>query len=978
MHQETSGYKYWAFISYSHQDRKWGDWLHKTLETYRVPRRLVGMASRDGTVPKRIFPVFRDREELPTSSDLGANLREALQQSRYLIVVCSPRSAVSRWVNEEIRAFKSCGTEDRVLCLIVDGEPNATDKPELGLSECFPETIRWRMDSQGVLTHERMEPIAADARPGLDGKAKARLKLIAGMLGVSYDELWQREKRRTIWKRVQVLVGAACLLATVSGVWQWQEHKKVAQARQSLIERYTEQGRQELLAANPMRALPYLSEAYSLGERRPALRFLLAQAMRPLDIQSLSVVDKENRIGEAKFSSDGKHFLTLHADKSVKVWELETGKASVVLGGKAAPVDMFDVSPDGRRVLTSHRNTATVWDSETGKVLFTLTGHELDIKSLTFSPDGRRIATASVDNTARIWDASNGTLLTTLAGHQATVLWVRFSPDASRLITTSVDETAKIWDIQTGKQIVSFDGSEETLVKGFFSPDGKRVATYTKGHRILVWDSSSGKLITTVGNSNRILFVLFGYPDAEIAVVSTDETNTVKIVNALNQRVLATFKGHVGQVVGASISKDRTRIVTASWDKTAKVWDLSGRLLFSFEKLGSFSPLEENILSASFSPDDRRVMTLNWGGKLTIWNAISGEPLIAGDASQEPLRLAFFSGDGSRIVTTSLYAFQVWNPRDRSLLKTFESKDVAVMNLFFTPDARRMAVATGDGNVVLWDSATGKAIATFPGTEGHFSSDGQRVLVTANNNGATIYDTANGSSILSFGDRDARVFAAALSPDGRRAVTISTDKTAKVWDVTKGKALFTLKQDAELGWRAVFSSDGERIVTVERDVVRIWNANNGKLLTSLIGHSFAVLHVEFSRDGQRIVTAGGDGLAKVWDVASGKLLANLECGSNFVNSVSFNPDGSLVLTASSDRGVIIWETATARALARIDGHIAAFSADGTQLLALSKTATLRDSHLEARSAEEIADIVKQSNPWRLADGRLVLAGSVRH
>src|ERR1043166_6542262 len=120
-------FKYWAFLSYSHRDAKWGDWLHKALETYRVPRRLVGKVSRDGAVPERVYPVFRDREELPVSADLGANINEALGESRYLIVICSPQSAQSRWVNEEIKTFKKLGRDDRILALIVDGAPNASD-----------------------------------------------------------------------------------------------------------------------------------------------------------------------------------------------------------------------------------------------------------------------------------------------------------------------------------------------------------------------------------------------------------------------------------------------------------------------------------------------------------------------------------------------------------------------------------------------------------------------------------------------------------------------------------------------------------------------------------------------------------------------------------------------------------------------------------------------------------------------------------
>jgi len=124
--------KYWAFLSYSHADKKWGDWLHKALETYRVPRRLVGKESREGKIPRRLFPIFRDREELPVSADLGANITEALRQSRYLIVICSPQAAKSVWVNEEVIRFKKLRRENLILGLIIAGEPKKGCEKYLG------------------------------------------------------------------------------------------------------------------------------------------------------------------------------------------------------------------------------------------------------------------------------------------------------------------------------------------------------------------------------------------------------------------------------------------------------------------------------------------------------------------------------------------------------------------------------------------------------------------------------------------------------------------------------------------------------------------------------------------------------------------------------------------------------------------------------------------------------------------------------
>ncbi len=211
---QAGEFKYWAFISYSHADEDWARWLHESLETYRVPRRLVGRKNAYGTVPQRAFPIFRDRDELPGSFDLGGNLQDALKRSRILIVICSPRSAASHWVNEEIKQFKALGREDRVLCLIVDGEPNASDKPDLGLLECFPPALRFRVSADAQLTDERTEPIAADARTGRDGRANAKLKVLAGILGVGYDELRQREQMRQ--RRRRLRIGATVLASLLA------------------------------------------------------------------------------------------------------------------------------------------------------------------------------------------------------------------------------------------------------------------------------------------------------------------------------------------------------------------------------------------------------------------------------------------------------------------------------------------------------------------------------------------------------------------------------------------------------------------------------------------------------------------------------------------------------------------------------------------------------------------------------------------
>lgn len=212
------GGKYWAFLSYSHRDAKWAGWLHKALESYRPPKQLIGTRTERGPVPARLSPIFRDREELASATDLGTSINEALSRSLCQIVICSPSAARSRWVNEEILAFKRLGREDRIFCVIVDGEPNASDDPSQLQHECFPPALRYRLGADGALSSIRTEPIAADAREGKDGRSNAKLKLIAGLLGVGYDALRQRELRRRQGRLFAIASAATAGMVITSGL----------------------------------------------------------------------------------------------------------------------------------------------------------------------------------------------------------------------------------------------------------------------------------------------------------------------------------------------------------------------------------------------------------------------------------------------------------------------------------------------------------------------------------------------------------------------------------------------------------------------------------------------------------------------------------------------------------------------------------------------------------------------------------------
>lgn len=180
---------YKAFISYNHADARWAKWIHRALEGYRLPTRLL---AEHGLASNRLHPIFRDRDELSTSSSLSDVIQTALRASENLIVVCSPAAAKSRWVNEEINTFKALGRGGRIFCLIVDGDDGTYFPPALAADE----------------------PLGVDVRPNADGKQNAKLKIIAGMLGISFGVLKDREQRR----RARFFATAAAASIVIAGV----------------------------------------------------------------------------------------------------------------------------------------------------------------------------------------------------------------------------------------------------------------------------------------------------------------------------------------------------------------------------------------------------------------------------------------------------------------------------------------------------------------------------------------------------------------------------------------------------------------------------------------------------------------------------------------------------------------------------------------------------------------------------------------
>ncbi|HEY1123809.1 MAG TPA: toll/interleukin-1 receptor domain-containing protein, partial [Haloferula sp.] len=211
--------RYRAFLSYATQDTADAVKLHRYLERYILPRELVGRPGRDGPIPRRLFPIFRDREELPLSSDIGRALKEALDASSVLVVLCSRNSAHSLWVNEEIKHFKSLGRSDRIIAVILDGRPNA---PAEDREECLPAELR-RASPDSLVA----EPLWGNLQAQGAERRAVLLKLVAAIAGVGHDAIARRDQARR--RRKQTVWAVISLLFVLAAIGWW-DHVRVKSA----------------------------------------------------------------------------------------------------------------------------------------------------------------------------------------------------------------------------------------------------------------------------------------------------------------------------------------------------------------------------------------------------------------------------------------------------------------------------------------------------------------------------------------------------------------------------------------------------------------------------------------------------------------------------------------------------------------------------------------------------------------------------
>ncbi|HKD41644.1 MAG TPA: protein kinase [Myxococcaceae bacterium] len=457
---------------------------------------------------------------------------------------------------------------------------------------------------------------------------------------------------------------------------------------------------------------------------------------------------------------------------------------------------------------------------------------------------------------------------------------------------------------------------------------------------------------------------------------------------------------HSDYVREAHFSPDGKRIVTASFDKTAKLWDAATAKLIATLKH------ETKVFSARFNADGTRIVTASGDGAVRIWDGLTGAPIgaIAADAGsvcsiEVGPRFAEVFGDfnpnGTSIATFRGNAAQIWDAQRLELVATLRGHTEPILCLIFHPDGKSLFTSASDGTIKKWDDRgrlvfsvnvlTGADVLRRRVSSLSISASGARLASVGWEGTGQVWNAKSGQLTSGMRDSDVFLYSVALSPDGKYVVTAGDARAAKIWNADTGEMIRSLEGHTSAVRSVAYSSNGETLLTASADgTARLWSSSDNVPRMSLVGHVDNVSTAEFSPDLKRIVTASNDGTAKVWDAGKSFRLKSI-ADPDLLSFADWSSDGNRILTVHYDGKIKLRDMATDRVLfeSEIDAReidwLGGWSPDETQIIVPTKE---RTSLLEFPSGKTI--VLLDSHDKRVLsaqfspDSQLLATGSADH
>ena len=382
----TGQYTNIAFISYSHNDRKWANWLHKKLEYYKLPSHIL---KQHPNLEFSYSPrhVFKDTTDL-SAGLLNNAIKQNLNSSKYLIVVCSPQSAMSKWVNKEVQTFIDSNREEYIIPFIVEGRPDAKNLTE----ECLPEALRKLVGEKELLGINIDE----------NGRDAAVVKVVARMFNLQFDALWQRFKREEKRKRLYTILSLSCIavISIIFGFHFYSQNRALLESQSKMLsERVV-----RLVEDGDTYTARLLTEELFDGKYPETKEACVALQVAD-DGREFTLFGHLSFVESVAFSSNCKYLVSGGRDGMLKLWDVVTGKCVKNLRNTKFPVYSVAFSNEDRHIASGGVFGLCIYETSTGKCINLQNPEGGFVRSVSFSPDGRFLATGS-DSIIRIWDIS--------------------------------------------------------------------------------------------------------------------------------------------------------------------------------------------------------------------------------------------------------------------------------------------------------------------------------------------------------------------------------------------------------------------------------------------------------------------------------------------------------------------------------------------------------------------------------------------